>query len=112
MWTVLRTFESEPEARVVEAFLQANEIHVQLLGTHSTYSIVAPGSRRTLGLRLMVREEQLAAAKQLLQEQEARAHLTVVTEGSPPKIDKRYDKIIVALLLVVIAILTYLQLMY
>ena len=112
MWTVLRTFESEPEARVVEAFLQANEVDVQLLGTHSHSSIVAPGSLKTSGMRLMVRDEQLPVAKQLLVEQEARAHLSVAPpEGAPPPLEKRYDKIIIALILFVVAVIAAVKLL-
>ncbi len=107
MWTVLRTFESEPEARVVEAFLKANEIDVQLLGVHSHPGPVAPGSLKTASLRMMVRDEQVSAAENLLKETESRAHLSLADEhsGSPPKIDWRMDRVIVILLIVVAALI-------
>lgn len=110
MWTVLRSFQSEPEARVVETFLQSHDIDVQLLGTHLPSTMMAPGSVRSAGLRLMVRSEQLAAAEELLREQEARAHLSVVTpEGPPPKIETRWDKRIIAMFLVLVALLALLK---
>jgi hypothetical protein len=110
MWTVLRSFESEPEARVVEAFLKANQIDVQLLGTHSHSGAVAPGSMKTASMRMMVRQDQAESAQNLLKEAESRAHLSVVTEegGPPPKVDMRYDRVIVVLIVLVIAVVSYL----
>jgi|GEM_PF-5285509 len=110
MWTVLRSFESEPEARVVEAFLKAHHIDVQLLGTHSHPGAVAPGSMKTAALRMMVRQDQAENARQLLKETEARAHLSVVTEteGHPPKINNGLDKRMILLLLIAAAIVSVL----
>ena len=102
MWTVLRSFESEPEARVVEAFLKANQIDVQLLGTHSHSTAVAPGSMKTAAMRLMVRQDQVPSANQLLKEQESRAHLSTV-DGPPVKAESRLTRALIALALVVLA---------
>jgi hypothetical protein len=80
MWKVLKTFESEAEARVVESFLTAKGLDVQLLGTHSKYTVMAPSSMTLQGLRLMVRDEQVDAASQFLREQERSTHLSLVNE--------------------------------
>ncbi len=103
MWTVLRSFESEPEARVVEAFLKANQIDVQLLGTHAHSRAVAPGSMQTAAMRLMVRQDQVPSANQLLKEQESRAHLSAV-DGPPVKAESRTNRVVIALALVVLAL--------
>jgi hypothetical protein len=103
MWTVLRSFESEPEARVVEAFLKANQIDVQLLGTHSHSGAVAPGSMKTAAMRLMVRQDQVPSANQLLKEQESRAHLSVV-EGPPVKDESRPIRLVIALVFIVLTL--------
>lgn len=83
MWKVLKTFESEAEARVVESFLSAKGVDVQLLGTHAKYTVVAPGSSPMQGLRLMVRDEQAAQAVEILREQEKGAHLSIVNDDHP-----------------------------
>ncbi len=106
MWTVLRSFESEGEARVVEAFLKAHDIEVQLLGTHSHPGAVGPGSRHTAAMRLMVREGQAADARALLNEAEARAHLSVVTDPAPVPATRRVDLKVVLFILIVAAILS------
>ena len=103
MWTVLRSFESEPEARVVEAFLKANQIDVQLLGTHAHSRAVAPGSMQTAAMRLMVRQDQVPSANQLLKEQESRAHLSAV-DGPPVKANNRIARALIAIVLVVLAL--------
>lgn len=113
MWTVLRSFESEPEARVVEAYLKAHHIDVQLLGTHTHAAAVAPGSLKTASLRMMVRQDQKAEAARLLVEAESRAHLSVVTESpapgaSPPKSKYKFNRAVVTLILIALALLSYL----
>lgn len=110
MWTVLRSFESEPEARVVEAFLKAHQIDVQLLGTHSHSGAVAPGSMKTAAMRMMVRQDQAPAAQELLKEAESRAHLSVVTDSNPVKKQSSLFWLVIIGALIVVAALTYLKL--
>lgn len=109
MWTVLRSFESEAEARVVEAFLRANDIEVQLLGTHSHPGAVAPGSRHSAAMRLMVRQDQAPEARSLLLDADARAHLSVVTDPAPPASVSRINQILVIVVLITAAIVTVLM---
>lgn len=66
-WLLLRTFESEGEARVVESFLLARGFEVELLGTFGVYHAI-PGKMAGSGLRLMVRPRHHAAATQALAE--------------------------------------------
>lgn len=88
MWKVLKTYETEAEARVVESFLSAKGLDVQLLGTHSQYT-AAPGSTSLQQLRLMVREEQLVSAREILHEHDRLAHLSIVNDEHGGKMPSR-----------------------
>jgi hypothetical protein len=61
-WTLLRTFESEGEARVVESVLNAEGIETQLLGSHSRAAGPVPEI-----LQLRVRPADLPKAQEILQ---------------------------------------------
>jgi hypothetical protein len=60
-WVLLRTFDSEGEARVVESRLRSEGIATQLQGSHS----VAAGRVPEM-LRLMVQKQDLDKAKSIL----------------------------------------------
>lgn len=110
MWRVLQTFDSEGEARVIESFLIAHGIDAHLLGTHDKSKHLAPGSLMGAGMRLMVRMEQVEAARKLLSEQARKTHLEVVGEEHVPHRPARFtiEKIFaIALLIVLIAAAIY-----
>ncbi len=104
MWKVLKTYDSEAEARVVESFLAAKGVDVQLLGTHSKYTVLAPGSSTMQGLRLMVRDEQLPMANEILSEQERGAHLSVVTDDQSGKMPARRASVWISVMLAAAAL--------
>ncbi len=103
-WVLLRRFESEAEARVVESFLGSHDVPVQLLGTFARYTVMIPGGKKSSGMQLLVPEGELKRAKELLDEQERSAHLTLVTEGTPPPMDWRIDKILITLFALLAAV--------
>ena len=81
-WQVLAAFTSEVEARVVESFLRAQGLEVELLDTHmSAYDPSAPSSGR--GMRMMVRSSAVVQARALLEESERGSHLEIVGEHIP-----------------------------
>lgn len=104
-WVLLKAFETEAEARVVESFLASHDIKTQLLNTHSNYAQFAPGGRKTRGLHLLIGESELNRAKELLEQQERSAHLSLVEDGPPPSVDWRADKIVIVLLVLLTAII-------
>ena len=82
-----------------------------LAASASRSRAVAPGSMKTASMRMMVRQDQAETAQNLLKEAESRAHLSVVTEesgGPPPKVDMRYDRVIVILIILAVAVVSYL----
>jgi hypothetical protein len=101
-WEVLSTYTSEVEARVVESFLLAQGLEVQLLDTHM--NAYRPASRALgLGMRLMVRARDVERAKNLLNETQRSTHLEVVGEESAP-LRNPFEKWIVILLILAAAI--------
>ena len=99
-WTVLRKFDSEGEARVVESFLRAKGFEVQLLGAHSHQAVSAVrGFQAGAGMRLIVRETDATAATQAMKEAEA-AGSPEFNTGTPPPLTGQRDYIIVTLILV------------
>jgi hypothetical protein len=107
-WVVLESFPSEVEARVVESFLRAQGLEVQLLDTHmNTY---APSSlSHGRGMRLTVRSADLERAKSLLVEGQRGSHLEIVGE-QVPLARNSYEKWMIALLVFATALtllLTY-----
>jgi hypothetical protein len=109
-WVLLKAFDSEAEARVVESYLSAHSIPVQLLGTFSRYTVMIPGGKKSSGMQLLVPEGERERAKELLHEQERAAHLSVVTDAPPPPVAWRLDKILLtlfALLAAIVLILRY-----
>lgn len=103
-WVLLKAYDSEAEARVVESFLQAHEIPVQLLGTYARYTVMVPGRDRVSGMRLLVPEDQRARAEELLAEQARATHLDIVTEGEPPRLFSGRDRIVAALLILFVIV--------
>jgi hypothetical protein len=87
-WSHLKTFLSEGEARVVESFLLAQGIEVKLLDTHSKYTHISPGRGQFAGLRMIVRESDLDAARDLLAESE-RGQFNLVDGEVPPGVPPR-----------------------
>ena len=65
-FVVLKTFESEAEARVVESLLTAQGFVVELHGTHASVYTSVRASQKGVGLRLMIRERDLEAAQEAL----------------------------------------------
>lgn len=60
-WILLKTFDSEAEARVVESFLKANGLNPQLLGVHGNQMathLFSQNSRSSLRLNLPASELQ------------------------------------------------------
>lgn len=100
---MLKTFESEAEARVVESFLSSKGVEVQLLGTHSKYTVMAPSSLNLQGLRLMVRDGQADMASQLLREQERGTHLSLVNEEPAAPMPGRRVSVWISVLLLAAA---------
>src|SRR4051812_33618202 len=101
-WVLLKSFDSEAEARVVESFLRANDFEVELLDTR----VVGSGAGRAgpTGMRLMVRSEDLERARNLITEARRSSHLEIV-EGTPPAVERSpFEKWIVLLLLLVAAV--------
>lgn len=104
-WVLLKAFDTEAEARVVESFLASHDIKTQLLNTRSAYTQLAPGGMKTRALHMLISESELRRAKELLEEQERSAHLSLVEDGAPPpKMDWRVDKIVIVLLLLLVAL--------
>jgi hypothetical protein len=107
-WAVLKTFDSESEARVVESFLRAQGFEVQLLDTHSHGFAPVKGLLKRQGLRLIVRESRLAEAEGALNNTTP-THLDIVT-GEPPKIGAgRAEKAIWVLLLLILILMYVLR---
>lgn len=80
-WEILDAFNSESEARVVESFLRAQGIDVQLLDTHVN-SI--PAVRASVsGMRLMVRASDLERAREALAEAKRPSHLEIIGQEIP-----------------------------
>lgn len=97
-WTVLRKFDSEGEARVVESFLRAKGFEVQLLGAHSHQAVSAVrGFQAGAGMRLVVRETDATAAEQAMKDAE-QAGSPEFNAGKPPPIYGQRDYAIIALL--------------
>jgi Putative prokaryotic signal transducing protein len=81
-WQVLEAFGSEVEARVVESFLRASGVEVQLLDTHmNAYVPSSPTFGR--GMRMLVRASDLGRARELLVESRRGSHLEIVGEHTP-----------------------------
>jgi hypothetical protein len=96
-WAVLESFTSEVEARVVESFLRAQGLEVQLLDTHM--NAYAPTSRSLgRGMRLMVRTADVERAREMLLESRRATHLEIAGEYAPPPRNP-YEKWIIGLLL-------------
>lgn len=80
-WTLLRTFKSEVEARVVESFLRAQGFEVQLFDVHTNSM---PALRPAMdGMRLMVRASFVAEAEAVLTAAQRPSHLEIVGEELP-----------------------------
>jgi len=83
-WVVLESFSSEVEARVVESFLRAQNLEVELLDTHmNTYMPTSTSLGR--GMRLMIRALDVDRARELLLESQRGSHLEIVGEHVPVK---------------------------
>jgi hypothetical protein len=104
-WVLLRRFESEAEARVVESFLGSHDIPVQLLGTFARYTVMIPGGKKSSGMQLLVRESELKRAKELLDEQERVSRLSIVTEAEPPRVNWSISRILAVLFALLIALI-------
>lgn len=66
-WSLLKVFDSEAEARVVESFMKAKGFTVELLGVYA-YGETGRGTMAGNGLRLMVLENEFDRAKKALDE--------------------------------------------
>lgn len=104
-WVVLKTFDTESEARVVESFLRAQGFEVQLLDTHSFGFVPLKGLVNKQGLRLIVRESQLTDAEEAMNNS-APTHLSIA--GEPPKVGATRGEKIVWMTLIGLLILVYL----
>jgi hypothetical protein len=83
-WVLLGNFEAQTEARVVESFLRAQGLEVQLLDTYMQALLPLRGLGPGSGMRLMVRRSDLEAARELLVKVENAARLSVVQEQEEP----------------------------
>ena len=97
-WSVLRRFDSEGEARVVESFLKAKGFDVQLLGAHSHQTTAVRGFAAGVGMRLIVRENDVAAANQAMLEAENSGTPEFNVGTPPPSLWARRDYIAFILL--------------
>ncbi len=92
-WVVLNSYSSEGEGRVVESFLRSQGLEAQLLDTHLLPS-TGPGHK--VGMRLLVRTDQLAHAQKSLE----RAQLQLQPEIlESPKPVAKYEKWLVIFLI-------------
>lgn len=82
-WIRMATYNSESEALVVESFLKAHGIDVELFDTYANSYMPSISSAGT-GMRLMVRSEDAERATQLLQERERASHLRLADEEDTP----------------------------
>jgi hypothetical protein len=108
-WTVLETYRSQSEAVVVESFLRAKGFEVKLLD-----SLGQVPARGIGNLRLLVRAADAERARAAMSEAERATHLDIVDDLTPPpSIWLSYDRtavaMILALLLLVIAVLSWLR---
>src|SRR5262245_9785884 len=94
-YVVLRTFDSEVEARVVESFLKAKGFDVQILGAHMHQMVSVKGYSGT-GLRLIIKEEFAAGAEQAMKDAELKG-APELNAGTPPPLMSKRDYIVMAL---------------
>ena len=104
-WALLNQFESVVEARVVESFLRAQGFEVQLLDTHTPIHRLMPFRGAGSGLRLMVRTQDEAKARELLRETQKGFHLEIVGELQP--IEKSRAERWIFVFLILLAALVY-----
>ncbi len=97
-WSVLRRFDSEGEARVVESFLKAKGFDVQLLGAHAHQTTAVRGFDAGVGMRLIIKETDAANANQAMLDAENSGTPELNTGSPPPSLLVRRDYIVMAML--------------
>jgi hypothetical protein len=115
-WVVLHNYDSQSEARVVESFLRAQGFEVQLLDTYSQTFLPSMALGPGTGMRLLVRKQDEAKARESLMLAASSSHLNLVQDAdpdsfvsSPPKVGTRFAERAVILLLALLALLVYLS---
>lgn len=76
-WTLLETYPSQTEARVVESFLKAQGLEVELYDQHSAYNLF-PARKGQTGMRLMVLKRDLEMAQELVNNAKVGSHLSLI----------------------------------
>lgn len=107
-WTVLENFDSQSEARVVESFLKAQGLDVQLLDTFSQTFLPARALGPGSGMRLLVHKQDEPRARQLLQEVQSssRLHLVHDVQETPnPPFERSSNRRVIFFLLALVALL-------
>ena len=84
VWQILDTYTSEVEARVVESYLRAQGVEVQLLDTHMNAYVPVPPTSGRSGMRLMVRTSQIPHAVELIALNQSTTRLEVVESDHVP----------------------------